>query len=86
METVIRSPQKGTISKVVHQKGVGHATLLFFLSLCFCFYPPPRHCSRLLVGHLTDGDTLVIGGLDLGPLVWRQVGPGSLEFGRLGEL
>jgi 3-methylcrotonyl-CoA carboxylase alpha subunit len=40
METVIRSPQKGTISKVVHQKGVGHASL--FLTFLFLFSLPLR--------------------------------------------
>jgi 3-methylcrotonyl-CoA carboxylase alpha subunit len=48
METVIRSPQKGTISKVVHQKGVGHA------SLCFCFYPDARMLDLSFSG-VVDG-------------------------------
>lgn len=34
METVIRSPHHGTISKVVHKKGVGHAC-------CTIFFPRP---------------------------------------------
>jgi len=32
METVIRSPQRGTISKVVHKQGVGHASCTIFLA------------------------------------------------------